>query len=193
MSNWFECKVKYMKVDQNGKDKRVTEPYLVDAVSFTDAEKRINELLEPYISGEFLVTNLKIANYSEIHPSENGDRWFKCKVSYILIDEERGVERKDNTYMLVQANDVKEAYSYLEADLKSSVNDFEIPSVQESPIMDVFPYYAGNDSRESGTEQNLTPVNDFESGSFEDERKFEMEGEEEGEVSESSEEEPEEA
>ena len=157
MSTWYECKVKYQKTDQNGKEKKVSEPYLVDAVSFTDAEKRINEEMEPYITGEFIVTNIKIANYSELHPSENGDRWFKCKVSYINLDEEKGVEKKTNTYILMQSNSVKEAYEAIEDLLSDSVSDYEIPAIAESPIMDVFPFYS-----EEKIPENLIPIKELE-------------------------------
>ncbi|OQY03813.1 MAG: hypothetical protein B6I20_04235 [Bacteroidetes bacterium 4572_117] len=158
MSTWYECKVRYQKMDQNGKEKKVTEPYLVDAVSFTDAEKRIHEMMEPYISGEFTVTNIKIANYSELHPDENGDRWFKCKVTFVNLDEEKGVERKSNTYMLIQANDVKEAYDAIDKLLTGTVSDYEIPAIQESPIMDVFPVFDKNNE----IPENLTPLKDAE-------------------------------
>ncbi|RLD82295.1 MAG: hypothetical protein DRJ07_08305 [Bacteroidetes bacterium] len=157
MSTWYECKVRYQKMDQNGKEKKVNEPYLVDAVSFTDAEKRINEMLEPYISGEFQVTNIKIANYSELHPNENGDRWFKCKVSYIMLDEEKGTEKKSNTYILMQANDVKEAYEAIKELLHDTVSDYEIPAIAESPIMDVFPF-----SDSDKIPENLTPLKEVE-------------------------------
>ena len=148
MSTWFECKVKYEKMTQDGRQKKVIESYLVDAVSFTDAEKRIHEVLQPYISGEFFVNNIKIANYADLIPNESGDRWFKCKVTYISLDEEKGVERKSSTYMLVQANNVKEAYDNIEKSMEGMVSDYEIPAIQESPLMDVFPYF----SKEEDTE-----------------------------------------
>ncbi|MFN8257634.1 MAG: DUF4494 domain-containing protein [Bacteroidales bacterium] len=141
MSTWFECKVKYMKMDQNGKEKMVSEPYLVDAVSFTEAEKRIHEMLEPYISGEFNVTNIKRALYSELIPNETGDRWYKVKVVFIGYDEEKKTEKRTSTNMLIQASSVKEAFENTENSMKGMVSDFEIPSVQESAIMDVFPYF----------------------------------------------------
>jgi hypothetical protein len=142
MSTWFECKAKYQKIDQKGKEKMVTEPYLVDALSFTEAEKRINELLAPYITGEFKVTNIKIANFSELIPNEACDRWYKCKVTYIGYNEEKGTETKTSTYMLVQANSVKQAFDFVENALTGTVSDYEIPSIQESPLIDVFPYFA---------------------------------------------------
>lgn len=149
MSSWFECKVRYEKIDQvSGKQKTVTEPYLIDAVSFTDAESRINKEMEPYISGEFNVTNIKRANFSELIPNDNGDRWFKCKVTYLTIDEEKGVEKRTNTYMLVQSNNVKEAYENVEASFLGMVTDYEIPMVQESPLLDVFPYYTSKEDEE---------------------------------------------
>lgn len=163
MSQWFECKVKYQKIDINGKEKKVNEPYLVDAVSFTDAEKRINIKMEPYITGEFHVTNIKIANYSELIPNESGDRWFKCKVSFTTIDEEKGAERKTSTSILVQANNLKEAYEIIDKTFAGSVSDYEIPTIAESPIMDVFPYFDEEaEQTETVVEENLTPSTDFE-------------------------------
>jgi hypothetical protein len=148
MSTWFECKAKYNKTDQNGKEKMVTEPYLVDAVSFTDAEKRINELLAPYITGEFKVTNIKIANFSELIPNEACERWYKCKVTFIGYNEEKGTETKTSTYMLVQANSVKQAFEFVENSMKGSVSDFEIPSIAESPLKDVFPFFENDEKPE---------------------------------------------
>lgn len=152
MANWFECKVKYVKVDVTGKEKKVSEPYLVDAVSFTDAEKRIHEKMQQYVTGEFSVTNIKIANYSELHPNDTADRWFKCKVSFMTIDEEKGIEKKTNTYILVQANNVQEAYAHLDKGLSDIVSDYQIPAITESPIVDVFPYF-------SHEEQPIVPQN----------------------------------
>jgi len=156
MNTWFECKVKYEKMVENGAEKVVSEPYLIDAVSFTEAESRIHKEMEPYITGEFSVSTIKIANYSEIIPNENGDRWFKCKVVYVSIDEEKGVERRTSTYILVQSNNIKEAYDTLQEELKDTVSDFEIPSIQETLIMDVF-NYSTNDIPD-----NLTPIEDLE-------------------------------
>ncbi|MBN1250902.1 MAG: DUF4494 domain-containing protein [Bacteroidales bacterium] len=162
MSTWFECKVRYEKRMEDGREKKVTEPYLVDAVSFTDAEKRIHEMLESYISGDFFVTNIKIANYSEIHPNENGDRWYKSKVSYINLDEEKGVERKTNSYMLIQANTVKEAFDSIVDLLKDMISEYDIPAIQESPIMDVFPFFKKDEVINDKIPENYTPLSQFE-------------------------------
>ncbi|MEC5167378.1 hypothetical protein RCH18_003133 [Flavobacterium sp. PL11] len=142
---WYECKVKYKKTDENGGQKVATEPYLVDAVSYTEAESRITEEISAYISEEFKITNIKIANYAEIHPFENADRWFKSKVSLLAYDEESGKERKTSMYLLVQANDVKEAFDNTVSVMKGTMGDYTIPAISESPIMDVFPYFSGEE------------------------------------------------
>lgn len=138
---WYECKVKYRKTDDSGATKVVTEAYLVDAVSFTEAESRINEEIAAYISGEFKVTNIRLTNFEEVCAFEDCDRWFKSKVSLIAYDEETGKERKTNIYLLVQANDAKEAYDNTIVAMKNTMGEYSIPSVSESNILDVFPYF----------------------------------------------------
>ena len=105
MHTWFECKIRYEKTMENGMQKKVTEPYLVDALSFTEAEARIIEEMTPFITGEFTVSDIKRANYSELFPSdeESADRWFKCKLIFITLDEKSGAEKKTSTQVLVQA------------------------------------------------------------------------------------------
>jgi hypothetical protein len=142
---WYECKIKYRKTDETGLQKMATEPYLVDALSYTEAESRINEEMSAYISEEFKITNIKVANFTEIHPFENADRWFKSKVSLVAYDEESGKERKTNMYLLVQANDVKEAYENTIHVMKGTMGDYSIPAITESPILDVFPYFSGEE------------------------------------------------
>ena len=154
--SWYECKVKYRKTQESGEQKVVTETYLLDAISYTEAETRINEEMQTYTSEEFKITNIKVANYSEIHPVENSDRWYKSKVSLIAFDEESGKERKSNIYLLVQGNDLKEAFDNTNAAMKGTLGDYTIPAIAESPVMDVFPYF-------SGDEDQLTEINDFNS------------------------------
>jgi len=142
---WFECKVKYRKIDETGKQKVVTEPYLVDALSFTEAESRINAEMANYISEEFKVVNIKVANFSEIHPFENSDRWFRSKVSLLAYDEESGKERRSNIYLLIQANNVREAYGNTEQVMQNTMGEYSIPAITESPIVDVFPFFSGEE------------------------------------------------
>lgn len=146
MHNWFECKVRYTKIDdKTGKEKKVNEPYLVDAISFTEAEARINKELEAYISSEFIVTNIRKANYTDVFPNEEGDRWFKCKVTYVSVDESAGKEKKVSNQMLIMASNVKDAYDKLQQSLSGMTIDFDIVGITESPIMDFFPYFKDED------------------------------------------------
>lgn len=140
MHNWFECKVSYEKTLENGMQKKVTEPYLVDALSFTEAEARIIEEIKPYISGEFTITDIKRAKLSELFFNDNGDRFFKAKVMFITLDEKSGTEKKTAVQMLAQASDIKEALKVVEKGMEGTLADYAIASLAESPIMDVFPY-----------------------------------------------------
>ena len=103
MATWFECKVKYDKMSENGMPKAVTEPYLVDALSFTEAEARITEEITPFISGDYKVTAVKRTNTAEIFWAEDAesDKWYKVKVNFVTIDEKTGVEKKTANYMMV--------------------------------------------------------------------------------------------
>jgi hypothetical protein len=145
---WYECKVKYRKFDEATATQKIkTEPFLVDAISYTEAESRITQEMAAYLSEseEIKITNIKVANYAEIHPVENADRWFKSRVSLIAFDEESGKERKTNMYLLVQANDVKEAYENTVSAMADTMGEYSIPAVSESPIADVFPYFTGEE------------------------------------------------
>ncbi|CAM4294963.1 DUF4494 domain-containing protein [Gillisia limnaea] len=144
-ATWYECKVKYRKTHETGEQKVSTDTYLLDAVSFTEAEARITEEMTAYTSEDFKIMNIKVANFSEVHPFENSDRWFKSKVSLVALDEESGKERKTNIYMLVQANDVKEAFENTTEAMQNTMGDYTIPSITESPILDVFPYFSGEE------------------------------------------------
>ena len=138
MATWFECKVKYDKLAENGQQKTVTEPYLVDALSFTEAEARIIEEITPFISGEFKVTAVKRTNIAEIFWNEAGDRWYKVKVNFITIDEKTAVEKKTANFIMVQAEDFKSAFENFMAGMKGTMSDFEIASITETLIIDVY-------------------------------------------------------
>lgn len=140
MHNWHEVRVKYQKIDEQGKEKKVTEPYLVDALSFTEAEARIIKEMEPYVGDQFTVKGIRQANYTDLFPNETGDKWYKCKVSFIELDEGKGVLKKTANYMLVQANDLKEAWDNLHEGLEGMLADFEVNAIQETMIMDIYPY-----------------------------------------------------
>ena len=138
MANGFECKVKYDKMLETGIQKTVNEPYLVDALSFTEAEARIIEEITPFISGEFSVSAVKRTNISEIFWDETGDKWYKVKTNFITIDEKSAVEKKTASYILVQASDFKNALDNFMEGMKGTLADFEIASIVETPLMDVY-------------------------------------------------------
>jgi len=138
--NWFECKISYEKMMENGVQKRVTEPYLVDALSFTEAEARIIEEMKPFVSGEFIVANIKRARIAELFFNESGDRYYKFKVFFISLDETSGTEKKTAANMMAQASDIKDAIAVLESGMKGTLADYVIASVSETLIMDVFPF-----------------------------------------------------
>lgn len=140
MANWFECKVRYEKILENGMQKKVTEPYLVDALSFTEAEARIIEELKPFISGEFVIADIKRANLSELFFFEEGDRYYKAKVQFITIDEKSGSEKKTNVHMLAQASDIDQALSVIKKGMEGTMSDYVVAALNETTIMDVFPY-----------------------------------------------------
>ena len=138
MANWFECKVRYDKMMENGVQKKVNEPYLVDALSFTEAEARIIEELTPFISGEFTVSAVKRTRISEIFWDDSADKWYMVKVAFITIDEKSAVEKKNNSFILVAANSFKEALENFMENMKTTLADFDIVSITETPIMDVY-------------------------------------------------------
>ena len=140
MHNWFECKVTYDKMMENGFQKKVSEPYLVDALSFTEAEARIIEEVTPFISGEFSVEAVGKARISEIFFNEEGDRFFKFKVNFITLNEKTGAEKKTAAKMIAQACTLKEAISVLEEGMKNAMADYSIAEVKETMLMDVFPF-----------------------------------------------------
>jgi len=144
---WYECKVKYKKTHDTGEQKITTDTYLLDAVSYTEAEARISEEIKVYTDEDFRIMNIKVANFSEVHPFENSDRWFKSKVALVALDEESGKEKKTNIYLLVQANDVKEAFENTTTAMAETMGDYTIPSITESPILDVFPYFTGEEEQ----------------------------------------------
>lgn len=147
MHTWFTCKICYEKTLENGMNKKVTEPYLVDALSFTEAEARIIEEMTPYISGEFTVADVTRARYSELFYAEDAsaDRWYKVKLGFVTLDEKSGAEKKTYTNVLVQAADLRDAVKRLDEGMKGSMADYIIVSVAETAIMDVYPYEADPD------------------------------------------------
>ena len=142
MHTWFQCKVKYERNVDDGSIAKVSETYLIDALSFTEAEERINEEMKPYISGDFMVTDIKRAKINELFENESGDRWYRSKVNFVSLDEEKGVEKRIATTMYAQASTLKEAVEVIDKGMKGTLADYEIASVAETDVMDIFKYHA---------------------------------------------------
>lgn len=139
MALWFECRVRYDKMQENGTVKKVTEPYLVDALTFTEAEARIIEEITPFISGEFTIPAIKKTVIAEIFFDNTADKWWSVKYNIITIDEKSGRERKSPVYVMVQANDQQGATDRFHEGMKGTVADYDIEKVAETKIMDVYP------------------------------------------------------
>lgn len=136
----LEVKVKYDKIDdQSGKNKKVTEKYMVDAVSFTDAETKFYKEMENMISGEFIIMSISRANYSDILETD-GDIWYKAKVTYSSIDENTGKEKKISNKILCLGNSVDNAYSNISESMGCNMVDFTIDSITDCKIIDFFKY-----------------------------------------------------
>ena len=139
MSQWFETKVKYDKTMlDTGAIKSVTDPYLVDALSFTEAEARITKEMEPFVSGELTVTAVRKVRFEDVLYHEGGDRWYKVKINMITIDEKTGAEKRSASFSLVQASEFKLALDYFLEAMKSVLFDFEIVNITEMAYIDVF-------------------------------------------------------
>ncbi len=143
MALWFECKVRYDKMQENGSVKKVNEPYLVDALSFTEAEARIIEEMKPFISGDFTISAVKKTKISEIFFNESGDKYYMVKVNFITLDEKSGVEKKSASFILVQASDFADSFEKFMEGMKGSAADYEIASITETMLMDVYPAELG--------------------------------------------------
>ena len=144
MANWFECKVRYDKMMENGVVKKVNEPYLIDALSFTEAEARIIKEQTPFISGDFSVSAVKRTKISEIFRDDRADKWYLVNVAFITIDEKSGAEKRSVSQMLVAGNEFKDAFDNFMEGMKGTLGDFEIVSIAETPIMDVYDAELGN-------------------------------------------------
>lgn len=140
MNNWFTVKVKYTKQLENGDFKRVTEPYLLAAMTFTDAEARIYDELGAVIRGEFNVTSISRTDFHDIFHYDDSDTWYKCKITYEGATEDSDKPKKVTQNFLITAHSVKEAYERMQESLSTLMVDFMIPSITVSPIVDIFPY-----------------------------------------------------
>ena len=143
-ANWFEGKVKYIRIGEDGRERKVAEVYLLDAMSYTEAESRIIREMEGITSGEFWITGLKKSNVTEVvyTTDVNDDRWYKAKVAIVDADEVSGREKRSFLYYLVAASDASRALENLNKALETFVEPWEVVGVSDSQVADVFHYVA---------------------------------------------------
>lgn len=139
-SQWFECKVRYDQTQETGLQKKVTEQYVVEALSYTEAEAAIIKEVKPYVSGAFKITGIKPAAYREVCFSEDtqADRWFKAKLTFITLDEKTEKEKLYHAFFLVQASSLDNAVQNIGVAMKGTMIDYDKSSVAETKILDVF-------------------------------------------------------
>ena len=142
MNTWHTVKVKYTKQFTDGTLKRVTEPYLVNSISFTDAEARIHQEVGEFVRGEFLVTGISKTDFQDIFHYDDAEVWYKMKVAYVSEDADSGKEKKINNNFLVSAHNIKEAYERIEESLKGLMVSYEITAAQVTSLLEIFPYVA---------------------------------------------------
>ena len=155
-SNWFETTIRYDKTMEDGMQKKVSELYVVDALSFGEAEEAITREMSAYISGEFDVKNINPAAYGEVFFSDNAndDRWYKTKLQFITIDEKPEKEKRSSVSYLVQAATINAAIKNIDEVMGGTMIDYVIANISETRIMDVFEHRAAtkpeaNDKPES--------------------------------------------
>ena len=155
-STWFETKVKYQKTMEDGSEKVVSEAYVVDALSFTEAESAIIDEMSVYVSGELKVSGIGKACYGEIFFSDidDDDKWYKAKLQFITIDEKSEKEKRSNITYLVQAKSLARALRYIDEVMGKTMIDYDVVGLNETKLMDVFEHHAPNEKKE---EKNDVP------------------------------------
>lgn len=148
-STWFECKVRYEKTQEDGSDKLVNELYVVDALSFTEAEASIIDNMAVYVSGELKIANINPANYNEIFLSGNDDDdlWFKARLAFITIDN-KNKEKRTYVNYLIQAKSIERAKRYVDEVMGKTIIDYELKSLSETKIFDVFEHEPSTDNKQ---------------------------------------------
>ena len=150
-AQWFECKIKYEKVMEDGLQKQVVEQYVVDALSFAEAEQRITEEMSAYISGEFEVADVKKAAYKEVFFDDGdpqADRFYKVKLDFITIDEKTEKEKRSRVTYLVQATNLNRAMKNVDTVMGGTMIDYDAASISDTKLVDVFEYSKGNEAEE---------------------------------------------
>ncbi len=142
--SWFECKVTYERAGEKGLNTKVSEVYLTQGFTFTEVEKRLTMEIQPMVTGTFDIMKMERTKYNELVDSteENADKWFKCKIVMVTIDEVSAKEKKTSAVILVKAEDVSGAVKNLTKHMEDSIMNYDLAAVNESSIVDIFPYEA---------------------------------------------------
>lgn len=138
-NHYFECTVKYDQVQETGLMKKVNEKYLVEALSFTEAETRMSKEIAQYVSGEYDITAIRRLQVSEIFESKDAaaDRWYKSKIQYITLDEKTGREKRTPAIVYVEAKDFDDARNVIQENMQGTLGDWEKAVISDTPIMDL--------------------------------------------------------
>ena len=146
---YYEVKARFKKTMEDGMVRKVKEPYLFYALSFSEAEERAVEELTPFISGKFEVTDIKRVSYNEIFPTDDSeaDKWYAVRINFITLDERTGKEKKTKAEYLVQASGIDNARDNFNAAMRQSLADYEITAIKETPLMDVYPYHEKGEAK----------------------------------------------
>lgn len=139
-ANWFEVTVSYLKQMEDGTDKRVNEVYTIDATSFAEAENRTMKELKSFVRGSIEIKNINPASYKEVFFSSNeeDDKWYKAKLSFIILDEESGQEKRSKVIYLVQAANLESTLTNLENVMNSGKNEYTMANIAETKVMEVY-------------------------------------------------------
>ena len=139
-SLWFEIKIQYEKMGENGTPKKVTELYVIDALSWGEAEKRIQEELQPYTGGDFTISDMKIALYKEVFfaDKDDADKWYRAKLAFITLDEKTDKEKKTSVCYLMNAGNINSAIKSIDEVMSETMIDYQTFNLAETQIMDVF-------------------------------------------------------
>lgn len=136
---WFECKVRYEQTQEDGMNKMVTETYVYKAADFGEAYDKATKDMSTFISGEFSITAMKIAQYVEVvmQDDRTEEKYYRVKVNLIILDEKTNKEKKTACHYLVNADSVEKARKYTDTAFSDTLIDYVIEAVQEAKIIDV--------------------------------------------------------
>ena len=147
MASWFECKVRYDKLQENGSVKKMSDVFLTDSLSITEAVARITKEQAPFISGDFIVSSAKSTKIAEIFRDDSADKWYLVKVAFITIDEKTGKEKKTRACYLVNAGNFYAAIKNIGEVMAGTMIDYDTLNVSETQILDVFEHEPKGDNK----------------------------------------------